>query len=502
MKSKNSPSRASNKSSQKRRTSRLMSPASDAKPVARSRQSAKPPVPYGPLPGERQLKWHELGMYAFVHFTMNTFTDQEWGFGDESPVTFNPTNFDADQIVGAYKDCGMKGVVLTCKHHDGFCLWPTAYTSHSVKSSPWKRGKGDMVKEFSAACRKQGLKFGVYLSPWDRNHKEYGRPAYVTYYRNQLRELLTNYGPIFEVWFDGANGGDGFYGGAKEKRQIDNKTYYGWANTWKMVRKLQPDACLFSDAGPDARWVGNESGIAGETCWATFNKGNAWPGSADAAILNVGERPGTDWVPAEVDVSIRPGWFYHAAEDAQVKTVEHLLKIYYESIGRGANLILNVPPDRRGLINEIDVKNLREWKRILDATFSENLASDAVATANNTRGKDVLFAPDNVLDGKHDRYWATDDGVTDPELVVDMGSPMTFNVVRITEYLPLGQRIDSFALDSWINDKWVEFAAGTSIGNQRLVRSKDITTTKVRLRITKAAACPAISGFGLFRGPV
>lgn len=460
-----------------------------------------PPAPYGPVPSKRQLMWHELGMYAFVHFTINTFTDKEWGFGDESPEMFNPTAFDVNQIVGTFKDCGMKGVVLTCKHHDGFCLWPSAYTSHSVKSSPWKRGKGDMVKEFSAACRKQGLKFGVYISPWDRNHKDYGRPAYLAYYLNQLRELLMNYGDIFEVWFDGANGGNGFYGGANELRQIDNKTYYDWANTWKIVRKLQPDACMFSDAGPDVRWVGNESGVAGETCWATFSKGSVCPGSADAVVLNIGERLGTDWVPAEVDVSIRPGWFYHATEDAQVKTVEHLLKIYYESIGRGANLILNVPPDRRGLVNEIDAGNLREWKRILDATFSENLSSDAVATASNVRGRDRIFAPCNVLGGKHDRYWATDDGVTTPELIVEMGSPVTFNVVRISEYLPLGQRIGSFALDYWNNEKWEEFAAGTSIGNQRLVQSKDITTTKVRLRITEAAACPAVSVFGLFKRP-
>lgn len=464
--------------------------------------AATPPAPYGFLPSERQLKWHELEMYAFIHFTVNTFTDKEWGYGDEGEKIFSPTEFDADAIVSVLKESGMKGVVLTCKHHDGFCLWPSKYTEHSVKNSPWKEGKGDMVREFSDACKKQGLKFGTYLSPWDRNHKDYAKPEYITYYRNQLRELLTNYGPIFEVWFDGANGGDGYYGGAREKRNIDNKTYYDWSNTWAIVRELQPDACMFSDGGPDMRWVGNESGFAGETCWATFNATESRPGSAGKGNLTRGDRPGTQWMPAEVDVSIRPGWFYHAKEDDKVKSLEKMLKIYYESVGRGANLILNVPPDRRGLIHENDAKVLREWKKTLDATFAKDLSDDAKITASNTRGNDAQFAPGNVLDNKNTSYWVTDDGVTTPELILDMGKPVTFNVVQVREYLPLGQRVESFALDCWNNDKWEEFAAATSIGNQRLVRSKDITTTKVRLRITQAAVCPAISEFSLFLSPV
>ncbi len=463
--------------------------------------AANPPAPYGHLPSDRQLKWHELEMYAFIHFTVNTFTDKEWGYGDESPSIFNPSEFDAEKIVRVLKDGGMRGVVLTCKHHDGFCLWPSKYTEHSVKNSPWKNGKGDMVREFSDACRKHGLKFGTYLSPWDRNHKNYATPEYITYYRNQLRELLTNYGPIFEMWFDGANGGDGYYGGAREKRKIDNRTYYDWNNTWSIVRELQPDACMFSDGGPDVRWVGNESGFAGETCWATFNATDARPGFADRKSLNGGDRPGTVWMPAEVDVSIRPGWFYHAKEDEKVKPVERLLKIYYESVGRGANLILNVPPDRRGLIHEIDAKNLRDWKKVLDETFEKDLSAGAKITASNIRGNDKQFAPANVLDGKRASYWATDDDVKTPELVLDMGSPVTFNVVQIREHLPLGQRVESVAVDSWNNDRWEEFATATSIGNCRLIRSKDITTTKVRLRVT-AAACPAISEIGLFKSPV
>ncbi|MGO9111209.1 MAG: alpha-L-fucosidase [Thermoguttaceae bacterium] len=463
--------------------------------------AAEPPAPYGPVPTARQLAWHQLERYAFVHFTVNTFTDREWGNGDESEKVFNPTDFDADQIVGTIQEAGLRGVVLTCKHHDGFCLWPSKYTEHSVKKSPWYNGKGDVVKEISDACRRHGLKFGVYLSPWDRNHKDYARPEYITYYRNQLRELLTNYGPIFEVWFDGANGGDGYYGGARERRNIDNRTYYDWENTWKIVRQLQPQACMFSDGGPDIRWIGNESGFAGETCWATVNRAGTFPGHADGRTLVQGERTGADWLPGEVDVSIRPGWFYHVHEDQQVRSPANLLKIYYDSVGRGANLILNLPPDRRGRIHDNDVKSLREWGKLLEATFAKDLAQGASASASNTRGNDEKFAAANAIDGKPETYWATDDTVTTPELVLDLGKPVTFNVARVREYLPLGQRVDVIAVETWDGSRWQPFATATSVGNQRLLRGKNVTTSKVRLRVTKAAACPAISEFGLFLSP-
>ncbi len=463
--------------------------------------AADAPKPHGPVPSPRQLHWHDLEVYGFLHFGPNTFSDKEWGYGDEAESLFNPTDLDADQIVRAAKDAGMRGLILTCKHHDGFCLWPSQYTEHSVKNSPWRDGKGDVVKEISDACRRHGLKFGTYLSPWDRNHKDYGRPEYLTYYRNQLRELLSNYGPIFEVWFDGANGGDGYYGGARTKRQIDNRTYYDWDNTWKIVRELQPDACMFSDGGPDCRWVGNEQGFAPEACWATLDRKGTLPGLAKASVLGVGQRDGTDWLPAEVDVSIRPGWFYHPAQDRAVKSVPQLLKIYFESVGRGCNLILNLPPDRRGQIHENDVQVLREWRRILDATFATDLARGAQATANNVRGGDPQFAPGNVVDGKRDTYWATDDAVTAAELVLAFNKPVTFNVVRVREYLPLGQRVDDIALDSWDGGAWKQFATATSIGNQRMLCTPAITTSQVRLRVTKAAACPAISEMGLFLMP-
>jgi alpha-L-fucosidase len=265
------------------------------------------------VPSERQLRWHQLEYYGFLHFTVNTFTDKEWGYGDEDPSLFNPTEFDPDQIVEALAASGMTGVILTAKHHDGFCLWPTRTTEHCVRNIQWRGGKGDVVRDISEAARRRKLKFGVYLSPWDRNHADYGKPAYVDTYRQQLRELLTSYGPIFEVWHDGANGGDGYYGGAREKRQIDRRTYYDWPKTWELVRSLQPDAVIFSDVGPDIRWVGNEKGFANETCWATFDPvgpdgGPAAPGFVkDERTAMTGHRNGSRWLPAECDVSIRPG---------------------------------------------------------------------------------------------------------------------------------------------------------------------------------------------------
>ena len=461
-----------------------------------------PPKPYGPIPSTRQLRWHKMEFYGFLHFTINTFTDKEWGYGDESPSMFNPTDFDADQIVRTAATAGMKGLILTCKHHDGFCLWPSKYTEHSVKNSPWRNGRGDVVKEIADACRKYRLKFGIYLSPWDRNHKDYGKPEYLTYYRNQLRELLTSYGPVFEIFLDGANGGDGHYGGARETRRIDRATYYDWSTTWELVRRLQPDACLFSDAGPDVRWVGNERGIAGDPSWSTLNRDDFAPGIADEARLNRGDRPGSHWVPAECDVSIRPGWFYHASEDARVKSGATLVDLYYSSVGRGGSFLLNLAPDRRGQIPDADVNSLREFRRILDATFRDDYAARVRVSASNTRGNgDRRFSPRNVIDGKRNTYWTSDDQIKTPELIIELGRERTFNVVRLREYLPLGQRVEAFALDIWKDNGWQEFAHGTSIGNCKLVRGKPVTTTKVRLRITQAPVCPAISEVALFAEP-
>ena len=460
-----------------------------------------PPQPYGPVPSARQQHWHDLEFYGLIHFGMNTFSNREWGAGDEPPELFNPSSFDADQIVGTAKEAGMRGLILVCKHHDGFCLWPSQYTDYSVKHSLWKEGKGDVVKEISDACRKQGLKFGVYLSPWDRNHKDYGRPEYVTYYRNLLHELLSNYGDIFVAWFDGACGGKGYYGGARDERRVDGRTYYGWPETWSLVRSLQPHAVIFSDAGPDVRWVGNERGFAGDPCWATLDLRGCYPGMTNYQILTSGNRSGTNWVPAECDVPIRPLWFYHSHHDRRVKSAAELVDIYYKSVGRGTCLNLGLAPDRRGLIPEPDVAVLRGMRRLLDATFATNVAATAKFAASNIRGGADRFGPGNLLGGGRDIYWATDDAAATPELVVDLGKPVTFSVVRLREYLPLGQRVDAFALDQWQEGQWREFARGTSIGNQRLLRTRPVTTEKVRLRVMQAAACPALSEFGLFAEP-
>ena len=462
-----------------------------------------PPAPYGPIPSERQLRWHAMEFYGFLHFTVNTFTDREWGYGDEDEAAFHPTAFDADQIVRTAREAGMRGLILTCKHHDGFCLWPSRFTEHSVKNSPWKDGRGDVVKEVSDACRRHGMQFGVYLSPWDRNRADYGRPEYVAYYRNQLRELLTNYGEVFAVWFDGANGGDGYYGGARERRRIDNRVYYDWEGTWQIVRALMPGAVMFSDAGPDIRWVGNEAGIAGDPCWSTLDlsRPGRYPGGTNEG-LNGGERPGTAWLPAECDVSIRPGWFHHAREDGRVKSPAQLLDIYFKSVGRGACLNLNIPPDRRGQIPAADIASLRELRRRLDATFATDFARGARITASQVRGNLRRFAAENVIDDERDTYWSTDDGVTTPELVLDLGRPVTFNVVSLREFLPLGQRVEAFAIDRWEDGRWQEFGRGTSIGNRRLLRGAAVTTDRVRLRITRASVCPALSEVGLFAEPV
>jgi alpha-L-fucosidase len=467
-------------------------------PIAALSSAAESPQPHGPVPAPRQVAWHALEFYGFLHFTVNTFTDKEWGYGDEGPQLFNPTDFDAGAIARVAKEAGMRGLILTCKHHDGFCLWPSKFTGHSVKNSPWRGGKGDVVREISDACREHGLLFGTYLSPWDRNHPEYARPAYVEYYRNQLRELLAQYGPIFEVWFDGANGGDGYYGGARERRQI-GADYYGWDETYRLVRELQPDAVMFS--GPDIRWVGNEAGIAGDPCWATFNRDDDAAEGSYRDRLNRGDRPGTHWWPAECDVSIRPGWFYHAAEDGRVRTPENLVDLYFKSVGRGAAFLLNLPPDRRGRIHENDVASLRGFRAIIDRIFSTDLASGAKASASSVRGGDPRFEAARAIDGDRDTYWCTDDRAPASELVLDLGKPTAFNVVSLREYLPLGQRVDAWALDHWTDGRWAEFGKGEAIGNRRLWRGAEIRTDRVRLRITAAAACPAISEFALHREP-
>lgn len=466
------------------------------------------PKPYGPLPTKAQLNWQETGMYCLIHFGPDTYTDKEWGYGDEDPQMVNPTQFSAMQIVGAAKAGGFKGIVVVAKHHDGFCLWPTKTTDHNISKSPYKNGKGDILREYREACNKLGMKMGVYCSPWDRNSALYGKPEYVTdVYWKQLKELYTAYGPIFISWFDGANGGDGYYGGAREIRKIDRSTYYGWNVTWAIPRKLAPGAVLFGDVGPDVRWVGNENGQAGETSWATYTPhapdagkepGNGYTKDYEGTE---GHRDGKFWMPAECDVSLRPGWFYHKEQDVKVKSPDTLLSLYYKSVGRGACLDLGLSPDRRGLLNDNDVKSLKAFGNILRKTFAGNLAKGATLKASNFRGANKLkFGPQNLLDNSRYSYWATDDKITTPELVLDLHQAKTFNVIRLRENIKLGQRIEAIAVDAWQDGKWEQIATATSIGGNRLIRlSKDVISRKVRLRITKSPVCIALSDFGLYK---
>jgi alpha-L-fucosidase len=395
----------------------------------------------------------------------------------------------------------MKALIITAKHHDGFCLWPSRYTRHSVKQAPWKDGGGDVLAELAAACKQYGLGMGVYLSPWDRNFPDYGKPEYVDYYRKQLRELLTDYGQICEVWFDGANGGDGYYGGARETRHIDRRTYYDWTGTWNIVRQLQPMAVMFSDGGPDIRWVGNETGAGSGTNWATLRRDDFAPGISERKWLAQGQRDGTHWVPAEVDVSIRPGWFYHAREDGQVKSVNQLLEIYYSSVGNGCNLLLNVPPDRRGRFHEVDCERLMGLKKVLDETFDQDLALGRPVTASEVRGDDPQFDGSRLTDGDRSTYWAAEDDTRQAALTVDLGTAVRLYCVRLQEFIQLGQRIDGFALDARIEGSWQEIARGTTIGVRKLVRVPTVETDALRLRITSSRACPTISTLEAYCGP-
>ncbi len=464
-------------------------------------QEVDPPAPVMPVPSQRQLAWQHLEFYAFTHFTVNTFTDKEWGYGDEPEKVFNPTDLDCNQWAQVVKDAGMKGIIVTAKHHDGFCLWPSKYTEHSVKNSPWRDGKGDVLKELSEACKTAGLKFGVYLSPWDRNSAVYGTPEYITYYRNQLKEILTNYGPVFEVWFDGANGGTGYYGGAREERKIDRKTYYDWPNTRKIVRELQPDAVMFSDAGPDVRWVGNEKGIAGETNWSMINRDEFAPGIADQKVLNHGLEDGKDWVPAECDVSIRPGWFYHKSQDNKVKSVNQLVDIYMKSVGRNGSFLLNIPPDLTGRINEYDVQRLKEFRKALDEIFTRNLAAGKHVSGDTWRGKSDRYSPENVTDGKEETYWCTDDEIKNGVLTLDIGQQQEVNLILLQEYIALGQRVKNFKVEVLVDGDWQEVAAGTTIGYKRILHFAPVKTNKIRFTIVDSRACPLINNIEVYRAP-
>jgi alpha-L-fucosidase len=471
--------------------------------------SQSAPKPYGVLPSAAQLEWHEMETYCLIHFGVDTYTDKEWGFGDEDPAILNPTKFDARQIVAAAKAGGFKGIVVVAKHHDGLALWPTKTTTHNISHTPWKGGKGDMLQEYREACDALGMKMGVYVSPWDRNSPHYGTPEYLKIYREQLREVYSNYGKLFISWHDGANGGDGYYGGKIETRKIDRTTYYDWPNTWGITRKMQPGAVIFGDVGPDVRWVGNEEGHAGETSWATYTPlapdSGKMPANGYVQHLRgiEGTRNGKYWMPAEADVSLRPGWFYHASQNHQVKSPATLMDLYYKSVGRGANLDLGLSPNRDGLLDDTDVNALKGFGELLQETFKTNLAKGASLKASNIRaGTAAKFGPANLLDEGRYTYWSTDDAVHTPVLTLTLPAESEFNVIRLRENIKLGQRIEAVEVEALINDKWEKIAAATSIGANRLIRlPENVKASKVRLKIIKCPVSIALSDFGLYLEP-
>ena len=458
-----------------------------------------PPEPILPVPEPKQVEWQQMETYAFIHFGLNTFNDREWGYGDTDPKTFNPTNLDCEQWAQTLVKAGMKGVILTAKHHDGFCLWPFEGTDYSVKNSPWKNGQGNVVKELSEACKKYGLKFAVYLSPWDRHQANYGTPEYLPYFYAQLHDLLTNYGPVFEVWFDGANGGDGWYGGAKDIRTIDRKNYYNYPRIYEMLDSIQPQAIIFSDGGPGCRWVGNEKGFAGATNWSFLREGEVHPGYEKSYELQYGHADGNQWVPAECDVSIRPGWFYHPEEDDRVKSPDQLVDLYYRSVGHNATLLLNFPVDRRGLIHPVDSANAVRFHEMIQQQLKTNLVAGMTPKVSNERGGD--FVASALTDDNFDTYWATEDGVTTADIEFSFDTPTRMNRMMLQEYIPLGQRVKAFVVEYLDKDTWLPVKLNeetTTIGYKRLLRFEMGETKGIRIRITDARGPLCLSNVGVY----
>ncbi|MCK6486939.1 MAG: alpha-L-fucosidase [Planctomycetes bacterium] len=443
------------------------------------------PAAHGPVPSARQLAWHGREVYGFVHFTVNTFTGKEWGYGDEPESVFAPSALDCRQWVAAAKAGGLGALILTAKHHDGFCLWPTATTTHNIARSPFRGGKGDVVGELAEACREGGIGFGIYCSPWDRNHAEYGRDGYVAAYHAQFEELLTRYGELCEVWFDGANGGDGWYGGAKEKRAIDPASYYRFDRLWARCHELQPGAVLFSDAGPDLRWVGNERGVAGFTNWCRQNPAGLAPGGVkDIAYLTHGDPAGTVWRPAECDVSIRPGWFWH--EQERPKTAEQLFGLWQASVGHGSALLLNLTPDRRGLIPEQDVAELAGFRRLVEGfTATDRAAGRPVITDAPGRGDAAALT-------RGGGWWAAAEGATTATIEIQLEAEQAVTGIRIEEEIRCGQRVEAFAVEAEYGNAWTELARGTTIGPQRILRLPPFVSRRLRVRILAAQAAPVL----------
>lgn len=443
------------------------------------------------IPSERQLKHQQMEFYAFVHFTVNTFTDKEWGDGTESPSVFDPTELSCDQWVSACKSAGMTGLILTAKHHDGFCLWPSQYTEHSVKNSPYKNGKGDIVREAAEACKKGGIKFGVYLSPWDRNCPLYGQgKAYDDYYCNQLTELLTNYGEIFSVWFDGACGE-----GPNGKKQV-----YDWDRYYDTVRRLQPDAAI-SVSGPDVRWCGNEAGKTRESEWSVIAKSlknEAAPTETDSDLGSRELLRNADeiiWKAAEVDTSIRPGWFYHKKENIKVRSLTALSDIYFRSVGGNCTLLLNIPPDTRGLFHETDVKRLENLGNKIKNTFENCLSDDAVFTADRSDGKNLI---ENVKTDFYDTYFSSNEGENTVNITISFPEKRKIHMAVIKENILFSQRIESFTVECHHGKGWKKLFEGTTVGYKRIARFRPTITDTVRITVTDSRVNPVISHIAIY----
>lgn len=444
--------------------------------------------PLGPVPSRRQILWQSTEVYGFIHFGLNTFSDREWGYGDDSPGIFNPSHLDADQWARVIKEAGMGGLILVCKHHDGFCLWPTKTTDYNIRHSPWRGGSGDLVAEVSAACQRHGLKFGAYVSPWDRNHAAYGSSEYVEVFHRQVEEIITGYGPLFEVWFDAACGADGYFGGAREERRVNPHTYYQWDRLLEMIRKHQPDAAIFNVR--DIRWIGHENGKTPLTCWQTWDScGIEEPSGLMGS--GVGARSG-DWMPAEVDFPLRKGWFYHPKDE--IRSAELLFDSYLQSVGRGCTMSLGLAPNPEGLICAEDVAVLRDWKSLLDETFTTDLLQNASASP---RPSYDWKSPD--ISGRDAKVWILPD--RNAEISFRWNGAVNGHLLLIEECIELGQRIDRFEVDLLVHGEWLPVGGGTSVGYRRLLVIHGLPAEGLRIRFLEAAAPPVIRRIGFFTLP-